>query len=71
MNQKIQDFARNELKASLAQLPEGWQKRFKQIYSHKNPNADINEVVEKMPEDKLDWAMQQVENSLKKINKQK
>jgi len=27
----------------------------------------IDEVVNEMPDDKLDWAMQQVENSLKKL----
>jgi hypothetical protein len=27
----------------------------------------INEVVDSMSEDKLDWAMQQVNNSIKKI----
>jgi len=28
----------------------------------------ISDVVDEMPAEKLDWAMQQVENSLKKLN---
>jgi hypothetical protein len=36
------------------------------MYSHENLDADINDVIDMIPEDKLDWAMQQVENSLKK-----
>jgi hypothetical protein len=66
MNNQLQSFAREELKSGLAQLPEGCQHRFKQMYSHGNLDANINDVVDNMPEDKLDWAMQQVEKSLEK-----
>lgn len=66
MNDQLKNFAREELKRGLSKLPEGWQLRFKQMYSHGNLDADINVVVDNMPEDKLDWAMQQVENSLAK-----
>lgn len=37
------------------------------MYSHGHLDADINDVVDSMPDDKLDWAMQQVEESLKKL----
>jgi len=66
MNNQIQDFARQTLKDGLAKLPEGWQRKFKQMYSYDNLEASINDVVDSMPEDKLDWAMQQVERSLAK-----
>ena len=66
MNETLKNFGREELKKGLSKLPESWQLRFKQMYSHKNLNADINDVVDNMPEDKLDWAMQQVERSLEK-----
>lgn len=66
MNETLKNFAREELKKGLSKLPESWQLRFKQMYSPKNLNADINDVVDNMPEDKLDWAMQQVERSLEK-----
>lgn len=67
MNNKLKSFAREELKKGLSQLPDGWHRRFKQMYSPKNLDMDINDVVDKMPEEKLDWAMQQVENSLEKL----
>lgn len=65
MNEQLQKFARDTLKAGLAQLPTHNHRIFKLMYSHKNLDADINDVVEEIPEDKLDWAMKQVENSLK------
>lgn len=55
------------MKQGLAQLPEDWQTMFKRMYSHGHLDADINDVVDSMPDDKLDWAMQQVEESLKKL----
>ena len=64
MNNQIQEFARNELKAGLAMLPEKNQLFFKRMYSHKNLEADIDEVVDAMPEEKLDQAMQQVQRTL-------
>ena len=67
MNNQIQDFARQKIKEGLAQLPEDWQVRFKKMYSHKNLDADINTIVDQMSEDKLDWAMQQVQRSLEII----
>lgn len=67
MNEALKNFAREELKKGLAQLPEGWQRKFKQMYSHGNLDANINDVVDNLPEDKIDWAMQQVESSLKKL----
>jgi len=67
MNDQLKSFAREELKRGLAQLPDNWQRRFKQMYSRGNLDANINSVVDNMPEEKLDWAMQQVYASIKKI----
>lgn len=66
MNKQLQDYARTELKEGLAMLPEKQQLFFKRMYSHQNLEANINDVVDSMPEDKLDWAMQQVQRSLDK-----
>jgi hypothetical protein len=66
MNQHLQAFARQWLKDALAKLPESNQTVFKHMYSHKALELDIETVVDRMPADKLDWAMQQVENSLRK-----
>ena len=68
MNKQLQDFARQKLKEGLAQLPEAWQYRFKQMYAHQQLNKDINEVVDAMEEERLDWAMQQVERSIAKLS---
>lgn len=67
VNNQLQEFARNTLKSGLASLPESNRSLFKKIYSHKNLDAAINGVVDAMPEDKLDWAMQQVQRSLNKL----
>jgi hypothetical protein len=69
MNEQLKNFAREELKRGLAQLPEPNQRLFKRMYSHNNLELPIDEVVDKMPEDKLDWAMQQVKNTLVKREK--
>ena len=66
MNDKLQDFAKNELKKGLAQCTEAQQHLFKQMYSHGNLELPINDIVDSMPENKLDWAMQQVERTLAK-----
>jgi len=39
---------------------------FKRIYANSNLELPIDKVVDNMPESKLDWAMQQVENTLRK-----
>jgi len=71
MNDQLQNFARISLKVGLSKLPETWQYKFKQMYSHGNLDANINDVVDNMPEEKLDWAMQQVNTSIKKFESQK
>jgi hypothetical protein len=66
MNQLLEKFARDWLKENLAKLPERNQRTFRLMYSHNNLERPINEVVDAITIDKLDWAMTQVENSLKK-----
>jgi len=79
MNKQLEDYARARIKQDLAQLPEAHQHKFKLMYGRDNGKRSvedaaalsINDVVDNMmPVDKLDWAMQQVENSLKKIHKE-
>uniref|UniRef100_A0A6M3KC17 Uncharacterized protein n=1 Tax=viral metagenome TaxID=1070528 RepID=A0A6M3KC17_9ZZZZ len=67
MNKELQAFARSTLKDGLAQCNKGQQLLFKRMYFHKNLEADINDIVDAIPEDKLDWAMQQVQRSLPKV----
>ena len=56
--------ARQELKDGLAQCtkPQLW--LFKQMYSHKNLELSINEVVDNMNEDRIKRAMDQVERTV-------
>ena len=68
MNQQLADFARQKIIDGLKQLPAGSQMLFKRMYSHENLDADIEDVAVNMPEEKLGWAMQQVERSLEKAN---
>lgn len=74
MNETIEIFARDTLKFSLQKLPEGWQNKFKLMYGCQHSaevalSIPIEAVVDGIPSDKLDWALSQVENSLRKIHK--
>ena len=71
MNEQLLKFAKDTLKEGLSKCDEGQQRRFKQMYSHGNLDMDISEVVESMPEEKLDWAMQQVQRTLDKREAEK
>lgn len=66
MNNTLSQYARAQLKAGLAECNEGQQLLFKRMYSHKNLEKTIEQVVDDMPDEKLDWAMQQVERTLQK-----
>ena len=66
MNSQLQSYARQNLKDGLAQLPNSNRLLFKRMYANGDFSLQINEVVDLMDEDKLDWAMQQVERSLAK-----
>ena len=64
MNDQIQQFARQTLKDGLAQCTEGQRNKFKQMYSFKDRSLPVDVVVDRMPAEKLDWAMQQVQSTL-------
>ena len=64
MNDQLQEYARTQLKEGLAKLPESNQLLFKRMYSHEDLEANINDVVDIMPEERLDWAMQQVQRTI-------
>lgn len=75
MNKQLQDFARAELKTGLAELPEENHRTFKLMYARDNGKRSvvdavampINDVVDLMSPEQLDWAMQQVKASLDKM----
>lgn len=66
MNNTLTQFARNNLKEGLKQCTEAQVHMFKRMYSHNNLELPINEVVDNMPAEKLDRAMEQVEATLAK-----
>lgn len=77
MNDQLQEFARQTLKNGVVQLPELWQRTFKLMYARNNGKRSvedaeamhINDVVDEVPPEKLDWAMRQIQASLDKISK--
>lgn len=66
MNNNLQNYARSTLKEWLKECTPDQQHIFRRMYSHKNLEKPIDEVVDEIPEEKLDWAMQQVERTIKK-----
>jgi len=66
MNQQLQDFARDELKKGLSKCSEAQQHLFKRMYSHNDLDASIDDIVNGMSEEKLDWAMRQVQSTIEK-----
>lgn len=67
MNETIKNLAKKKLKELLAECTEEQQLMFKRMYCHKNLEFSINEAVEQMADDKIDWAMTQVERTLQKF----
>lgn len=75
MNSKLEQFAREDLIKGLSKLPNDWQVNFKLMYGRNYGKRSVEDtkalpieyVVKEMPIDNLDWAMEQVENSLKKL----
>ena len=66
MNKTIREFSLNKIKEGLGKLTDSHRLRFKRMYSSDDLNKDINKVIDNMPDDKLDWALTQVENSVEK-----
>jgi hypothetical protein len=68
MNATLSTQARNYLKVLIARCTEPQQLLFKRMYSHKNLDLPINEVIDNMPDEKLDWAVSQCERTVNKNN---
>ena len=72
-NKTITDFARQQIIDGLAKLPSECQVIFLRMYNHKvanspNPEQYIDETINNIPDEKLDWALSQVQRSLEKRN---
>jgi hypothetical protein len=66
MNNMLSQYARLQLKDGLSRCTEPQQVLFKRMYCHEHLDWSIEKCVDNMPEDSLDWAMQQVQNTLRK-----
>ena len=66
MNDELQAFARAQILDGLSQLPDRCVMLFKRMYAHRDLDKPLANVVRDIPAEKLDWAMQQVSNTLAK-----
>jgi len=67
MNKTLSDFARQYLKRNLVRLEPANHHVFRLMYSHRNMDRPLDDVVDAMSDDKLDWAMTQIKNSLTRL----
>ena len=64
MDPSIENFARKQIKKGLAYCtPEEWM-LFRRMYSHKNLEADMDDVVNQLPTEVLDLALGQVNRTI-------
>ena len=68
MNRSLADYARQQIKEGLLKLSEKHRKFYKRLYSHNNRELPIEDVIKNMPDDKLNCALTQVQNTLKEVN---
>jgi len=66
MNETITKSIRDLIKESIVKCTENQQLIFKRMYSYNDLDKDILEVVDLMPEEKLDTAFSQIERTLNK-----
>ena len=66
LNKRLERIARDLIKEDLKECTEEQHEIFKRMYAPHNLNLDINETVEQIPNEKLQIAMSQVENTVKK-----
>jgi len=73
MNKELQDRGaisiRSEIKEGLAECTEAQIMIFKRMYSHKDLEKPINEVVDSMPYENLETALDQVRRTFVKNSK--
>jgi hypothetical protein len=60
----IKTLGRDILKDLLSQCTEDQQMLFKRMYSHDDLERDINDAVDQMANDKINWAISQCERTV-------
>ena len=68
MNPQLEAFARKTIKEGLAKFTENHRWAFKQMYFHKDLNISIEDTVDRIKVDDLDWAMRQVQRTLEGLS---
>jgi len=68
MNEFLINAGKVELKELLSQCTEGQQYMFKRMYAFGKLDLSIDDVVDKMDEHKIDWALQQCQKTVDKNN---
>jgi len=68
MQESIRKEYKLRIKKGLEKLDKGCHSLFKRMYSHDNLERDINEVVDRIPDNKLDNALSQVERTINNIS---
>lgn len=64
MNKPVLEFMRSEILDKLESCTEPQKLLFKRMYSHKNLERPLSEIVQAIPEDNLELAMNQVFRTL-------
>jgi hypothetical protein len=70
MNVLLEEYARDWLRVHACRLTDEQRHVFKRMYSHEDLSADMEKVIASMPKEKLDWAMMQVNDTIKKNGRQ-
>ena len=66
MNETMEQFARNKILEGLSVLESRHHLLFRRMYSHDDLNRSLEEVVRRIPLDRLSLALTQIENTAKK-----
>lgn len=66
MNESLSKMGRDYLKELLSQCTDPQQLMFKRMYAHKYQEKPINECVDLMDDEKIDWAISQCERAVEK-----
>jgi len=64
MNKQLESFARAWIRENIKKCNERAQLLFRRMYSHKDIDKDMDLIVSEMEDEKLDWAMSQIERAL-------
>ncbi len=71
MNEQLQHFARQSIITGLSQLQEKHRVVFRKMYAGGKLDVPIVDVVIGIPDEKLDWAMEQVKRTIDKESAKK